>query len=78
MNKTLTYAGFAAACLFVILLFVTAKSYTQLGLAIVIYPLVAYFALKIFPREQRVQTVPQVHHQTQNYSLPTTGIPWNS
>ena len=33
----------------VVLAFITAKSYTQLGIAVALYPLLAYFAFKIFP-----------------------------
>lgn len=53
MNKTLTYSGFAISTLLVILAFVTAKTYTQLVFAVVAYPLLAYFALKLFPRVSR-------------------------
>jgi hypothetical protein len=34
-----------------IFIFVTAKTYTQLGIAVILYPLLAYFALKVLPRK---------------------------
>jgi hypothetical protein len=49
MRKTLTYSSLAITSVLVILAFVTAKTYTQLGIAIILYPLLAYFAFKIFP-----------------------------
>jgi hypothetical protein len=48
VRKTLTYSSFAVASLLVILAFVTAKTYTQLGIAVLVYPLLAYFAYKLF------------------------------
>jgi len=50
MRKILTYLSFTIACLVVVLAFVTSTNYIQLAVAIVIYPLLVYFALKIFPR----------------------------
>lgn len=47
-KSTLTYIIFATASLGVIVIFVTAKSYIQLGVAILLYPALAYFALKLF------------------------------
>src|SRR3989344_3538291 len=54
MSKTITYSGLVISGLLVILAFVTAKKYTQLAGAVVLYPLVAYFALKAIPRGKRV------------------------
>lgn len=51
MRKTLTYSSFIIASLVVIIAFVTATTYTQLAIAIVLYPLLAYFAFKILPRK---------------------------
>lgn len=51
MRKTVTYPSFVIVSFLVILIFVTAQSYTQLGVAVVLYILLAYFALKIFPRK---------------------------
>ncbi len=48
MRKTLTYSSFIITSLLVILAFVTATTYTQLGIAIVLYPIVAFFAYKLF------------------------------
>lgn len=53
MGKTLTYTGFAISAILVILAFVTAKTYTQLIIAVVVYPLLAYFALKLLPRRNQ-------------------------
>ena len=51
MSKTLTYSGFVIASILMVLVFVTAKTYPQLTIAVVLYPLLAYFALKLFPRK---------------------------
>lgn len=58
MNKTLTYSGFAISTLLIIAAFITAKTYTQLIIAVILYPLVAYFALKVLPR--RTQKAPSI------------------
>lgn len=47
-NKTLVYLSFAIASLLIIATFVTAKTYTQLGIAVVFYPLLTLFAYKLF------------------------------
>ena len=55
MPKTvLTYSSLAIACLVVIAVFITTTTYTQLAAAILLYPLLAYFALKAFPRKTRI------------------------
>lgn len=51
MRKTLTYSSFIIAALVVVAAFVTATTYTQLAIAILLYPLLAYFAFKILPRK---------------------------
>ena len=51
MRKILTYCSFVIASLVVIIAFVTAASYTQLAVAIVLYPLLVYFAFRVFPRK---------------------------
>lgn len=57
MRKTLTYSSFAVISLIVVVAFVTAKTYTQLGVAVVLYPLLAYFAYKLLTRKtQKVPT----------------------
>lgn len=48
MRKVLTYTSFSVLSLIVVLVFVTAKSYTQLGAAVLLYPVAAYFAYKLF------------------------------
>lgn len=72
-KKTLSYVSFAILGLFVILLFVTAKSYTQLGLAIAAYPIIAYFALKVFPRT--VEKYPVAAVVSNVSSIPQQNIP---
>lgn len=52
MTKTITYIGFAISSILIVLAFITAKTYTQLVIAVILYPLLAYFALKLFPRSQ--------------------------
>lgn len=54
MNKNLTiYSSFIIASLVVIAVFLTATTYIQLVIAIVLYPLIAYFGFKAFPRKMR-------------------------
>ena len=49
MNKTLViYPGFIASCLLVAAVFITATTYTQLGAATILYPILIFFAYKIF------------------------------
>lgn len=51
MTKTITtYTGFILAFALMVITFVTAKTYTQLAIAIVLYPLLAYFALRVLPK----------------------------
>lgn len=50
MRKTLTYSSLLIASLVVIAVFLTATTYTQLGIAVLLYPLLAYFAFKLLPR----------------------------
>lgn len=52
MIKTITYSSLAVATIAVIATFLTATSYTQLGAATLIYPLLVFFAFKAFPREE--------------------------
>lgn len=51
MTKTLTYPAFALAALIVIVFFVTAKTYSELAVGIVLYPILIFLALMIFPRK---------------------------
>ncbi len=48
-SKTvLSYTGFIIACWIVVAIFLTAKSYVQLGVGIVLYPLLIILAYKMF------------------------------
>lgn len=69
MHKPLLISsGFIVACIVVIVAFITATTYSQLGVAIILYPLVAFFAYRVFqnkiwrhPAEEPVvQTQPLV------------------
>lgn len=51
MRKILIYSSFLIANLVVIGAFLTATTYAQLIVAILLYPLLVYFAFKIFPRK---------------------------
>ena len=48
MKKALTYSSFLVTSLLVILAFVTATTYVQLGIAVIIYPFLAYFTYRLF------------------------------
>lgn len=49
MTKSLlTYSGFVIVCIGVILAFITATTYTQLVIAVLLYPLLIFFAYRIF------------------------------
>ena len=51
MSKLLlAYFSFVIACLVVIVAFITAATYTQLAIAILLYPLLVFFAYKVFPK----------------------------
>lgn len=49
----LTYTSFVIACLAVIAAFVTATSYAQLTMAIILYPVLIFFAYKMLPLHSR-------------------------
>jgi hypothetical protein len=67
MSKILTYISFLVACAIVILAFATAQTYTQLIIAVVLYPPLVYFAFKVFPGKSRqVYSKPEVADQPQN------------
>lgn len=51
MTKTLTYSGLVIGSLLVILGFLTAKTYSQLAVAVVLYPALIFLALRTFPRK---------------------------
>jgi len=67
MSKTLTYSSFAVASVLVLLAFLTAKSYSQLAIAVILFPALAYFALVIFPRK--------AHKTTFTIQIPARSIP---
>lgn len=50
MRKVFKYSTFLVVGLGVIAMFVTATTYIQLGIAILLYPLLVYLTIKIFPR----------------------------
>lgn len=55
MSKTLlTYTTFVIACLFVVVAFITATTYTQLAAGILLYPLLVFFSFKVFPLKKRL------------------------
>jgi len=53
LKLLLIYCSFVIACLVVVVAFMTATTYTQLVVAILLYPMFVYFALKVFPIKQR-------------------------
>lgn len=55
MIKSITYSIFLISGLAVALLFVTSRSYTQLGLAAALYIPLVFIAFKIFPRNEEVE-----------------------
>lgn len=54
MRKILTYCSFAIASLIVVAAFLTSTTYTQLTVAILLYPLLIYFAFRAFPRRAQI------------------------
>lgn len=62
MRKVITFTSFAIACLVVVLIFVSATSYIQLIIAIILYLPLAYFTFKALPRK------------TQNIILPIAAV----
>src|SRR3989344_1275622 len=53
ISKVLTWGSFAIVSLVVVMAFVTATTYIQLAVAIILYPPLVYFSFKIFPRKTR-------------------------
>lgn len=51
MSQILTYSSFAIVSLVVMVVFLTVTSYSQLTVAILLYPLLVYLGFKIFPRK---------------------------
>ena len=76
MRKLFTCCSFAMVALIVMAVFITATTYLQLALAIILYPLLICFAFKAFPRKtqntvskspeilQSVEESPEENHQT--------------
>ena len=60
MRKILTYCSFAVASVVVVGAFVTSSTYTQLIVAILLYPLLITFAFKTFPRKTKSQLLKEV------------------
>lgn len=57
ISKTLLiYPGFIFGFLLIAAVFITSTTYTQLGIAIVLYPLLAFFGYKIFLDRNKVST----------------------
>lgn len=63
MRKILTYISFVIAALVVIFTFVTSTNYIQLAIATILYPLLVYFAFRVFPRKS-IQINPSEHVAT--------------
>lgn len=58
MKKILIYYNFVIVSVIVVAGFLTAGSITQLVVAILFFPLLAYFAIKVFPRSSRAVNLP--------------------
>ncbi len=56
INKVLIYPGFIFAFLLIAAVFITSTTYTQLGVATLLYPLLAFFGYKIFLDRNEVST----------------------
>ncbi|KKS77883.1 MAG: hypothetical protein UV74_C0002G0011 [Candidatus Woesebacteria bacterium GW2011_GWB1_43_14] len=55
MRKILTYYIFMIASLVVIAMFVTATTYAQLAIGILLFPLLVYYYFKVLPRKTAIQ-----------------------
>lgn len=77
MKKVLTgitYFTFVVACIAVMLIFITSKSYLQLGIAIALYPVIVLLGYRAFPRRQELPIMPAValnQPPTNQFSSPT-------
>lgn len=75
MRNALVYLSFIITSLLVVAAFVTATSYVQLAIGIILYPLVVYFALKIFPRKSKEASSKKhstiEHHEVKEEKLET-------
>lgn len=65
MTKALTnhYLAFATACLFVTATFITATNFTQLALATLLYPILMFFAYRMYNRQPK--PAPQIVLETE-------------
>jgi hypothetical protein len=52
----LTYTSFVIVCVGVIVAFITATTYLQLAVAILLYPVLAFFAYKVLPSKMKYST----------------------
>lgn len=55
-TRILTFSSFILAGMAVMGIFLTATTYTQLGIAVALYPVIIYFAFKAFPRARKVSS----------------------
>lgn len=51
MTNALTYSSFAVAITLIVLIFVTAKTYSQLAFGAILYPALIFLGLMLFPRK---------------------------
>lgn len=61
----LTYFSFVVACLAVIVAFITATTYIQLAVGILLYPLLVFFAYRALPLKTRKQISKKPETKTQ-------------
>lgn len=74
MRRKITYILFTIASILVVMLFVTAKNYIQLAVAVLLYPVLAYFAIKIFPRKAKPVTQLPIPVNPQPVKVDVAGI----
>lgn len=74
MIKILTsYFGFVIACTGVIIAFITATTYIQLAVAILLYPLLVFFAYKLLPK-RLLKSPKKSAHLKQSHSVKTEAL----
>jgi len=56
MKKIVIYTGFVITCLADVVFFLSTTTYVQLAIAIALYLILIYFALKLFPRKTQVES----------------------
>lgn len=69
----ITYFTFVIACIAVMMVFITSKTYLQLGVAIVLYPVVVFLGYKAFPRH-RDSLTPAVAYSPAQGTLPAQNV----